>query len=266
MSSTPAIPTPHIDPSLYAWQPHPTPRLYLRRALGPETKWVHLSVENRQLFLSGTITFKSPLSSIHEFSAVAVDSWMRLRFSFPEVVLKFSGDFVGGNAIMECQIPRTDGEANDWARRTSYLEDTVLEADPMLSAERQMREHDISDPVCLQLNAIASQDADNEHVLGSEFCFRVDHQLADGMGVYILAGNFFKILAGEVGREESEKIEWAKAAENIPEPWVRMMNANQKAESKHFEERGKKNAELVLESVVCSIRYSSRTTDSNCSI
>ena len=266
MSSTPAIPTPHIDPSLYAWQPHPTPRLYLRRALGPETKWVHLSVENRQLFLSGTITFKSPLSSIHEFSVLAVDSWVRLRFSFPEVVLKFSGDFVGGNAIMECQIPRTDGEANDWAGRTSYLEGTVLEADPMLSAERQMREHDVSDPVCLQLNAIASQDADNEHVLGSEFCFRVDHQLADGMGVYILAGNFFKILAGEVGREESEKIEWAKAAENIPEPWVRMMNVNQKTESKHFEERVKKNAELVLESVVRSIRYSSSITDSNCSI
>ena len=73
------------------------------------------------------------------------------------------------------------------------------------------------------------------------------------MGVYILTGNFLRILAKEVSRDrDDEKIEWKKAVGNIPEPWVLMMNAKQKTEGKDFEERAAKNAELVLEAMVCA--------------
>ena len=262
MDTTPEIPISHIDPAFYAWQPHPTSRLYLRRALGLETKWARREVKSRQLFLSGIITLKTPLNSVYEFYAAVTHTWVRLRFEFPEVVLKFGGDWVDGNAIMQCQIPRNDEEASDWVRRTLWLEGNIMEADPTFSAERQMRKHDVNDPFCLQLIPITSQGADSDKILGSAFSFRVDHQLADGMGVYILASNFFRILAEEVATKKSEKIDWEKAAKNIPKPWVQMMNEKQKTKGEDFENKVKKNADLVLESVVCCIHHSSDITDS----
>jgi hypothetical protein len=214
------------------------------------------------LFLSGIITLKTPLNSVYEFYAAVTHTWVRLRFEFPEVVLKFGGDWVDGNAIMQCQIPRNDEEASDWVRRTLWLEGNIMEADPTFSAERQMRKHDVNDPFCLQLIPITSQGADSDKILGSAFSFRVDHQLADGMGVYILASNFFRILAEEVATKKSEKIDWEKAAKNIPKPWVQMMNEKQKTKGEDFENKVKKNADLVLESVVCCIHHSSDITDS----
>ena len=109
----------------------------------------------------------------------------------------------------------------------------------------------MEDPVCVRLNYIRRPNSHYKPVVGTEFCFRVDYQLADGMGVYILAGNFFKIFAKEASRDNDEKIEWEKAVENIPEPWVFMMNAKQETEGKGFEEMVTKNAELVLEAIVC---------------
>ena len=247
MSSRPAIPVPNIDPTLYAWQPHSTPGLYLRGALGLETKWVHQNPQNRQLFLSSTVTFTNPLSSIHEFSSTVIDSWERLRFEFPEVVLKFSGDFIDESAIMECRVPTTKEEASDWIRRTLFVGE-----DPTSSAESQMRKTEVKYPVCAQINMNVQED----QIVGADFCFRVDHQLADGIGVYILAGNFFRILAKKVGREKSEQIDWSQAPGNIPEPWVRIMNSNQRTGGKEFEENVKKNAELILEYTVC-FRYCS---------
>ena len=71
------------------------------------------------------------------------------------------------------------------------------------------------------------------------------------MGVYIVVGNFLKILVKEVRRDKDEKIEWEKAAGNIPEAWILMMNAQQKTEGEDFEEKVTQNAERVLEALVC---------------
>ena len=252
MSPTPTIPIPTIDASRYAWYTGPTtPGFYRRCALGLETKWVRQSPQNRQLFLSGTITFHCQMSS-PEFRKAVVRAWLRLRFEFPEVVLKFSGEVnADGSPLMECKIPNSETEAEEWVARTLYLGDTDLEVQTESSAESQMRMEVVEDPVCARLNYIGRPNSHSEPVAGTEFCFRVDHQLADGMGVYILVGNFLKILAKEVRRDKDEKIEWEKAVGNIPEPWIVMMNAQQKIEGKEFEERVTKNAERVLEALVC---------------
>ena len=252
MSPTPTIPIPTIDPSRYAWYTHPTiPGLYQRCALGLETKWVHQSPQNRQIFLSGMFTFRNPMSS-PKFRKAAVRAWLKLRFEFPEVVLRFSGEYnADGSAIMESKIPTSETEADEWVTKTLYLGDTNLDVETQSSAESQIRMEVVDDPVCARLNYIGKLNSHYEPVVGAEFCFRVDHQLADGMGVYILAGNFLKIFAKEVSRDKDEKIEWEKAVGNIPEPWVLIMNAKQKTEGKGFEERVTKNVELVLEATVC---------------
>ncbi len=187
-----------------------------------------------------------------KFRKAVVRAWLRLRFEFPEVVLKFSGEFnADGSAIMECKIPSSETEAEEWVAKTLYLGNTDLDVQTESSAESQIRAEVVEDPVCARLNYISRPNSHYEPVVGAEFSFRIDHQLTDGMGVYTLAGNFLKILAKEVSRDKDEKIEWEKAVENIPEPWVLMMNAEQKTEGKGFEERVRKNCELVLETIVC---------------
>ena len=252
MLPTPTITTPMIDPSHYAWYTDPsTPGLYRRCALGLETKWVHQSPQNRQLFLSGTFTFHSPLSW-PKFRKDVVRAWLRLRFEFPEVVLKFSGGYnTDGSPIMECRIPLSETEAQEWVAKTLYLGDTGLDSQTESSAEDQIRMESVEYPVCVRLNHTRRPNSHYDPIVGADFCFRVDHQLADGMGVYILAGNFLKVFAQEVGRDNGEKIEWEKAVENIPEPWVLMMNAKQETGGDIFEERVTKNTELVLEAIVC---------------
>ena len=88
MWPTPTISIPTIDPSRYAWYTDPTtPGLYRRCAFGLEAKWDGQLPRNRQLFLSGTITFHCQISS-PEFRKAVVRAWLRLRLELPEVVLK----------------------------------------------------------------------------------------------------------------------------------------------------------------------------------
>ena len=227
-----------------------TPGLYRRCALGLETRWTHRSPQNRQLFLSGTFTFHCPMSS-PKFRKAVARAWLRLRFEFPEVVLKFSGELnADGAPIMECKIPNSETEAEEWLAKTLYLGHIDLDVQTKSSAESQIRMEVVEDPVCARLNYISRPESHYEPIVGAELRFRVDHQLADGMGVYILAGNFLRIFAREMSTEKDDKIEWEKAVANIPEPWVLMMNAKQKIEGKGFEERVTRNAELVLEAIV----------------
>ena len=87
---------------------------------------------------------------------------------------------------MECKIPSSEQEAEEWVARTLYLGDTDLDVQTETSAESQLRVEAVKDPVCARLNCIGRPNSHHEPVGGAEFCFRVDHQLADGMGVYIL--------------------------------------------------------------------------------
>lgn len=166
-----------------------------------------------------------------------------------------------GSAVIGCEIPASEEEAVGWMERTLILSnsderDWVGEK-AMSSAEEMMREKkDGDDPICLCLHRAylgGPKSEDTYDVTGTGFSFRVDHQMADGIGAYIIAGSFFNLLAAEIGGRSNPKVDWREATNNLPVPWVQMMNADQQTEGKDFEENVRRNTNLVLEAMVCTV-------------
>ena len=242
----PPLRTTHIDPSLYKWHPSTkNPNLYLRRTLGAETKWARQALSPRQMFLSGRFSLTNPYCNLTlgNFGKAAERAWRRLRLEFPEVLLGPSSEQgKDGSLFLELSIPRSDGEAKEWAERSLFL-DTCEDGK---NAEEEMRQTVIKDPVCLRLNAKVSQQS---KVAGAEFAFRVDHMTADGVGAYILAACFFRFLAHAVGGRE-ETFDWEASKGRLRTPWVGMMNTEQRTEGKELEEGVKTLKDLVTEASV----------------
>lgn len=252
MASPPRIP--HIDPSLYNW--HPSTKksnLYLRRALGVETKWTRQALGPRQMFLSGRFSLARSYSDLTliEFGRAAESAWLRLRFEFPEMLLGPSSEQdEDGGLLLELSIPRSDGEAREWVERSLFL-DICKDGK---SVEEEMRQAVVKDPVCVRLNARVDQES---KVAEAEFAFRVDHMTADGVGAYILAACFFKFLAHAIGGRE-ETFDWEALKSKLPTPWVGMMNSEQRTEGKEFEDGVKNLTNLVMEASVCISRTNER--------
>lgn len=245
-----------IDRSLYNWHPRPNKaNIFRRHALGPETKWASQALDIRKLYLSGLITLETPCPS-KMFGKAARIAWLRLRYEHPEVVMGSNGDFADdGSAIIECEIPADEYSAEDWMRRTLTLGTTLPDlghAKAMRSAERKLREKRADDTVQLLLDAISSE-GDSQEIGAAAFSFCVGHQMADGIGTYIVAGAFLDDLAKNLGGRTEQFLDWRRAAENIPEPWVQMMNSSQQEEGKEFEESAKRTRDLVFESYVSPV-------------
>ena len=198
------------------------------------------------MFLNGSFTLIGPYStlSLDTFGKAAERAWLRVRCEFPEVALEPSSEQgEDGSILLELKIPVSERETRDWMRRSLFL-GTCVEGK---SAEEEMRQAVIRDPVCVRLNARVDQDS---KVFGAEFAFRVDHLTADGVGAYIVTACFLKFLANAVsGREET--FDWEAWKETLPTPWVGMMNTHQRTEGKEFEEGVKKTTNLVMEASVC---------------
>ncbi|CAF9932534.1 MAG: trichothecene 15-O-acetyltransferase [Alectoria fallacina] len=235
--------TPDIEPSLYHWRASTKkPNLYLRRALGAETIWARKASGPRQMFLNGSFTLIGPYSalSLDTFGKAAERAWLRVRSEFPEVALGPSSEQgEDGSNLLELKIPMSERETREWMRRSLFL-GTCVEGK---TAEEEMRQAVIRDPVCVRLNARVDQDS---KVFGAEFAFRVDHLTADGVGAYIVTACFLNFLANAVGGRE-EAFDWEAWKETLPTPWVGMMNTNQRTEGKEFEEGVKKTTNLVME-------------------
>lgn len=259
MAATLVVPIPQINPSLYAWHPHPTkPNVFRRHALGPETKWARQAPKNRELYLSGLITLQVPCDPI-KFLGSAKIAWLQLRYEHPDVVMGPNGEFAeDGSAMIECEIPADKHDAGRWAGRTMAFgtgPSGSAHSEAMLSAEKMMREEEVSDAVCVYLHPTFSTSP--AQVFGAGFSFRVGHQMADGMGAYIIAGYFLRFLAEGLGGRHEEDLHWRDATKHLPEPWVKMMNAYQQTAGKEFEANVAKNTALVLETVVCLLCHKS---------
>lgn len=163
---------------------------------------------------------------------------------------------------MQCEIPQHGIIAEDWVKRTFFVGVGPPQHGEMAPVEVDMREQEISvDPVSVLWHATNSRSKDpgklmgrsEEEVLpqliGAKFCLRVDHGLTDGMGAYIVAGKYLKLVGEELGGRADEGIEWAKAARNMPKAWVEMLNEKQKTDGKEFEEVVEENTDLVMESL-----------------
>lgn len=197
------------------------------------------------MFLSGSFTLTCPYSalSLEAFGNAAERAWLRVRCEFPEVVLRPSSEqSEDGSILLELKIPGSVEEARDWMSTSLYI--GICEEGK--SAEEEMRQAVIGDPVCVRLNAKRDKES---RVAGGEFAFRVDHMTADGVGAYILAAYFLKFLAHAVGGRE-ETFDWAALSGKLPMPWVKIMNDDQKTEGEAFEEGVKNLTNLVMEASV----------------
>lgn len=254
MDTSASFMIPHIDPARYAYSQHPTyPHLYLRRAVGPETKWARQAPAYRQLYLTGHVTPLTKSTIQGAFFQAAKRAWMRMRFEYPEIVQLHSGRFYpDGSAIMQCEIPMDEAAARAWVGRTCHtVLDPVGVIGAMEVAEEAMRKRKFADPVAVILQATYSQSAEGKSTsTGAAFSMRVDHGLADGMGAYLLAGKYFRILGEELGGREEEQIDWKEAARRIPKCWVELLNEEQRTEGEDFEEAVRCNINLVMESTV----------------
>ena len=230
-----------------------------RPALGAEKKWAVQTLESRYLYLSGLITLQKPCT-FKKFEYMARVSWERLRFEYPEVAMKGVGPYEDRD--IECEIPMHEQKAREWARRTMTLvpsPDGLGTAEAVSSPEKTLREkndHEESDrnAVCICLHTMFSREKETLEVGGAAFSFRVDHQIIDGIGAYIIAGSFLKLFARALGEGTEQYIDWydrSRARQCVPEPWVGMMNANQQTSGKLFEANIKRNAALLLRSLVC---------------
>ena len=254
MASSDTTIIPRIDPTHYTWSPHPSvPFLYVRRALGAETKWAHIPTANRQLFVTGKITKLTESTSQAALFFAARKAWMRMRFEYPEVVQKHSGDFNSdGSAIMQCEVPKDDADAEAWVQRTLHTcTDPVDETAAMTAAEEELRKQETTDPVSVRLHSINSPpERGTSRATRSAFSMRVDHGLADGMGVYLLIGKYFQLLGEELGGREGGPLDWTKASDRIPKAWMELLDDEQKTKGQDFEESVRRNMDLIMDSVV----------------
>ena len=246
---------PNFDPTLYSWSAQSTaPNLYLRQGFGPETRWAHKAAIGRHLYVTGKITFQTDVVSLILFAAQK--AWCRMRFEYPEVVQIQSGKFdASGNSIMQCELPQDEDALLAWSKRTLYFNlDQVDEKDMMNAAEEYLRRQTFTDSVgvCLHCSNIEPQRA-ARRLTEVAFSMRVDHGLADGIGAYILAGKYLKILGEELHSQSSDHRDWTSSKERIPKAWVQMLNPEQKTTGDEFEQNVRKTTELVLECPVSTL-------------
>lgn len=258
---------PQIDPSSYTWFLHPIiPGLLLRQGLGPETKWSKQTPESRQMHVTGVITFKIDNLSQSTFFQAAKKAWLRLRFLHPEIVQKSSGEYnEDGSVVMQCEIPQDERVAEDWLLRTfSTGIDLIVkgDAEAMAAVEQEMRKQSVhTNPIAVRLHVLSEnpivtpEDCQQRRASGDSskyraaFCFRADHGLTDGMGAYMIAGKYLKLLAEILGsKQEDKKIDWTKAIDRVPKPWVQMLNKQQKLKGPDFEAAVIENTEIVMAS------------------
>ena len=108
----------------------------------------------------------------HKFRIAVARAWLRLRFEFPGVVLKLSGEFDAvGSPIMECKIPISETEAEEWVAKTLYLGDANVDLQTESSAESQIRMEAVENPVYARLNYISRLKSHNEPAFGADSVF-----------------------------------------------------------------------------------------------
>ena len=155
---------------------------------------------------------------------------------------------------MCCAVPLNQEEATAWAESTLIL-DFAEEAEPVRSknAIGLAREHvanprkDHVYPVSLRFSKVSRKDG----MIGeTQYVFCVDHTCTDGVGVYLIAGKYFALLADGLCNPVRKELEWVKCFNNLPVPWVAVMNQKQNTTGTDFERNTNAVQEKILQSTV----------------
>ncbi len=231
-----------LDPSTYSWHTSPTqPTVSRRRALASEALWIHRPRSIRQLFLSGTLKFPKdiPPPTLSAFRAAAHRAWWRLRCENPILAARTRVD-VDGRTWLECEALEDGWRRKEWVERTVVVKEGKWIGWEDLRKEFREGGGEFA-RLCLG-------------VLGGQsvgFLLNVDHVITDGVGVKILAGMWFQLLASEIG---SIAVGTGESKMELPPPWTDIMNEHQVTEGHEVECAVRRQREFLMSDCVCSLR------------
>ena len=273
-----------LDPSLYVWSLHKhIPNLYIRRALGAESKWLRKAQMNpRQvlLYLSGELSFVAPIA-VADFVERARSAWIALRWQHPEICIapyltstENEDDHEKSVPLMCCPIPLSKEDVITWADATllfdsgeHHEEITMSKAVASLRGRvaRLGRERMPSVSLCFAPRR-GEQISDDGMIRGMHSAFCVDHASTDGVGAHLIAGEYFAMLAEYIGGEGVEReadLDWSRCAKNLQEPWIGLMNRQQRTEGVKYDKNVSIVQEKIGKSAVCA-KYSNHEVANSC--
>ena len=222
------------------------------------------------LYLSGELSFKVPITN-SEFTARAKQAWMAVRWQHPEICLGpyLSGDDKQGKEApqMCCPIPSSEEEAAAWADATLKFDlarnsenGTMGKAVAYLRSRVTELKGEHMPPVSLQFAATSGGETWKDGILkGVQYAFCVDHACTDGVGTYLIAGRYFAVLAKYIGGGVDERevgLDWRRCMENLPEPWLGVMNQEQRTWGVEFEKNVNTIQGKIERFAVCTKRSS----------
>ena len=225
------------------------------------------------LYLYGALAFMNPVQ-ISRFVECAKQAWLMLRWLHPEVCLEpylpgvhdtvGHGDDIGGIRKMCCSIPSNLEEATEWADASlSFDFARDPESGTSGNAIKGLRGR-VADlrgervpPVVLRFAARLKDKGEQEKMLGEiQYAFCVDHACTDGVGVYMVAGKYLALLAEQLSDSISKELDWAKCVDNLPMPWIGVMNSEQRTDGAGFAKNVNLLQEKIDEYIVCARRHS----------
>lgn len=144
--------------------------------------------------------------------------------------------------------------AEEWISRTYSCSSTTSKQDfqelrqTLLAAKQG---HDEDNAFLLSCAGLDEDEHGNkvELVKHAQIMMCVDHQVADGIGVYILLGKYLTLLASELGRRPGGaemEMRWEESWKNLSPPWILRMNDEQVFSGKEYEEIAERNRDVIL--------------------
>lgn len=86
-------------------------------------------------------------------------------------------------------------------------------------------------------------------------CILCGYACTDGIGVYLIAGRYFMMLAGQSGHSDESMSDRARCADNLPNFWVKIMNREQRTEGAEFQRNVDRLLEKINRFVVCARQF-----------
>lgn len=212
--------------SKHDWVPSKDSRQWQRLLLAGEKMWLFRPKEVREIYLGGTVSLCSP-RPLTMFLKAVLTSWSLLRLHHPEVACSHWSDD-SGYGYMRYEVLSAE-ELNDWALQTVIIEKSG-KALEFLEARQELRQRK-SPENCAYLHVSPETlEGTSNSVVKIGFMFNMDHMYTDGIGLRILAGNFFqmlsRVLSNTQGGLHMLELDLSKPS-NLSAPYTSLMNKDQ---------------------------------------
>lgn len=245
-----------LDPSSYSWaQVGQSRSLWRRKALSFEATWLARPRSLHEIFISGLLTFETPLLSCTLCSA-AKQAWRALSFEVPELQARVEVA-EDGRASMQYQTPDGPSEVERWVHRTAMVDygNQLLDFED-LRENILVRKGDCDDRafLLLYLEKLSEGNKSSSRV---QLILNVDHEITDGIGTRILLGKYLSLFSSCISQPQSisDIYDWTESSKNLSLPWISMMNQNQNISGPEFEQTVAWNKEILFKKMVLNLPF-----------